>query len=117
MKSPDFLDRHSLHSILFTPGELKQVLSTYSAGVLRKNWRDYAILSNSDQTQFAVVERGSGDQPRVLYALTKLKQGKKDPLFKVFDGEKPILQTTSFLEALQCFRHAGQKKPELKVMK
>ena len=103
------MPRIALDSIQFTPNQLRQVLSAYSEGVLRKGWKDYAILSAPNQTQFAVVERGSGDQPRILYSIIRINPGKKAAIYKVFDGEKPVLQTGSFLEALTRFRHLGDR--------
>ena len=104
MKSLDLARLGRVDTILFSARELREVLSAYSHGVLRKNWRDYAILTANHQTQFAVVERGSGDGARILFALTKTKPAKKDSIYKVFEGERPVYQGPSFLEALERFR-------------
>lgn len=107
--SLDLLRAHAVESIQFSPSQLRQVLSAYSEGVLRKGWKDYAILSATGQTQFAVVERGAGDQPRILFSIARISQPKKPATYKVFEGEKPVLQTGSFLEALTRFRHLGDR--------
>lgn len=112
LKSLDLVRGAALDTIQFSPSELRQVLSAYSEGVLRKGWKDYAILSATNQTHYAVVERGSSDQPRILFSISKTRIPKKESIYKVFEGEKPVLQTASFLEALTRFRHlGGQLRP------
>lgn len=104
LKSLDLVRGAAFDTIQFSPSELRQVLSAYSEGVLRKNWRDYAILSDSNQTLFAVVDSAGGDMPRILFAIARIHVPKKAPLYKVFEGEKPIMQSASFLAALTQFR-------------
>lgn len=91
--------------LLFSPSELKQVLSTYSQGVLIRNWKDYAIIPYDEQSTFAVVDNGV-----VAFSITKIKNGKGgEPSFLVHKRHLPVLKSQSFLEALTCFARGGEK--------
>jgi hypothetical protein len=105
------------HSSVFAHQELRQVLAAYSEGVLKKNWRDYAISSDKDQTVFCVIERGQGRPAAVLYSISKTKSKKSNGthFYRVFDGDRQIARTDSFMEALNIFRSAG--KPGAKKLK
>lgn len=102
-----FTGQQSLHSILFTPRQLRQILAAYSEGVLKKGWKDYALDSSSTQSVFSVIDH-QGDQGSVaLYSFSanKPKSKNKDRCFyRVFHRENQILRTESFLEALEFFR-------------
>ena len=105
---------------VFAHQELRQVLAAYSEGVLKKNWRDYAIASEKNQTVFCVIERGQGKPTAVLYSISKTKSHKSNgqPFYRVYDGERQIARTDSFLEALNIFRRAGTPgDKKLKVVK
>ena len=111
---------NTTHASVFAHQELRQVLAAYSEGVLKKNWRDYAIASDKDQTVFCVVERGQGAPAAVLYSLSKTRSKKAggDDFYRVFEGERQICRTTSFLEALSVFRACGKPgQKKLKVIK
>lgn len=97
------------HPSVFTHTQLRQVLSAYSEGVLRKNWRDYAINSDKDQTVFCVIERGQGQPPTILYSISRAKSRKNggNDYYRVFDGERQLCRSDSFIEALNCFRTLG----------
>ena len=103
------------HSSVFSHRELRQVLSAYAEGVLAKNWKDYAISSEPNQTTFCVIERGQGAPMAVIYSISKTRSQKQSgrDFYRVFDGEKQICRSESFLEALTVFRaagHIGEKK-------
>lgn len=105
--------------VLFTAAQLRQVLSAYAEGVLIKNWRDYAIDSGAGQTSFCVVERGQGQPAAVLYSISRTKaqkSGNRD-YYRVFDGEKQVCRSESFLEALGVFRELGKPGPPKKKLK
>jgi hypothetical protein len=105
---------------VFAHQELRQVLAAYSEGVLKKNWRDYAIASEDNQTVFCVIERGQGRPAAVLYSISKTRAKKSGDAYyyRVFDGERQIARTESFMEALNIFRHAGTPgAKKLKVVK
>lgn len=109
-------------AVLFTSSELRQVLSAYAEGVLSKNWRDYAIDSADKQTTFCVIERGQGHPAAVLYSISRHKSQKSGgrDYYRVFDGERPVCRSESFLEALNMFRDIGkpgQKKKAFKIVK
>lgn len=108
-------------AILFTHVELRQVLSAYAEGVLTKNWRDYAIDSADKQSTFCVIERGQGQPAAVLYSISRTKSQKSNgkDFYRVFDGDRQICRTESFLEAVSVFREIGkpgQKKKKFKVI-
>ena len=112
-----------VHSSVFSHSELRQVLTAYAEGVLHKNWKDYAINSESNQTTFCVVERGQGLPMAIIYSISKTrsqKQNGKD-FYRVFDGEKQVFRSESFLEALNAFRSIGKpgekKSRKLKVIR
>ena len=99
---------------VFSHSELRQVLSAYAEGVLQKGWKDYALNCDKDQTTFCVIERGEGVPQTVIYSISRTRSKNKD-FYRVFEGERQILRTEKFLEALNCFREIGkpgQKKPK-----
>lgn len=116
----------SLIPIVFTAAELRQILAAYSEGVLKKGWRDYGFQTAADETLFGVIERGGEDGDRgkaILCSLTKTLSRKSGDgaSFLVCDGERPVLRTGSFLEALTAFRALGVaggkgRKTPLKVV-
>jgi hypothetical protein len=103
IKSPD----GAMHPFLFTPSELRQLLSAYSEGVLKKHWKDYGIQSTPKETLFAVIERSEHASNTAI--ICGLKKSNTAPHFFVYDGEKPVLKTTSFLEALNKFKSLDPK--------
>lgn len=111
---------HGTHASIFNHQELRQILGAYSEGVLKKNWRDYAIASEPDQTAFYVVDRAGGEGMSVMYSISKVRSSKnKDQYYyRVFDGEKQICRTQKFMEALSVFRDSGKvKKQSLKLVR
>lgn len=114
----------TLHPILFSPPELRQILSVYSEGVLSKHWKDYGFQTAPKETLFAVIERAEGAGQAVLCGIKKVKPAKsnQDPLYLVYDGEKPVHKGGSFLEALETLRAldpkaSKTKRRNLKVVK
>lgn len=104
-------------SVLFTPTELRQVLSAYSSGVLRKGWRDYAIDTVNNQTIFSVIDRVSEDGDISVYcsiSKNKPQKAKGNPYYKVMLREKPLIKTESFLEALDVFKRIDDVKKSSK---
>lgn len=99
--------------LLFSPAELRQVLSVYSDGVMHKGWRDYAIEGRSGQSLFSVVDHGfDGNGAGALFSLSKNTSAKQGgaPFYRVFEQSRQILRTESFLEALSALRQCGQPK-------
>jgi len=107
---------------VFTGMQLRQVLAAYGEGVLKKGWKDYALICEKDQTTFCVIERGEGIPQAVIYSISRTRSKNKD-FYRVFDREKQVLRSESFIEALNCFREIGvpgQKKKKsykLKLIK
>lgn len=113
----------TISSSVFTHGELRQVLSAYSEGVLYKGWKDYAITCEPQQTTFCVVERGAGAPMAEIYSLSRTRSQKSNgrDYYRVYDGQSLVFRTESFLEALNMFREIGKvgaKKPKkFKIIK
>lgn len=119
-------DPHSGHisPLLFTPMELRQILSAYGEGVLKKNWRDYAITSLKNQSIFSVVDHMATEGTNALYGFSKEKSRQKDKkaFYRLFHRNVQIFRSDSFLETLEAFRSLDQssknpKKITLKVIK
>lgn len=113
----------TVNSIVFSHAELRQVLTAYSQGVLTKNWKDYAIHSDKDQTTFCVVERGQGTPMAVIYSISRTRSRKNNgnDFYRVYDGEQQIHRSESFLEALNVFQEVGRpgqkKNKKIKIIK
>jgi hypothetical protein len=101
---------------VFTHGQLRQVLAAYAEGVLKKGWKDYALHCDKDQTTFCVIERGEGIPQAVIYSISRTRSKHKD-FYRVFDREKQILRTESFIDALNYFREIGHSSKKKKVGK
>jgi hypothetical protein len=112
-----------VHSSVFSHHELRQVLAAYAKGVLSKNWKDYAIQSDKNQTTFCVIERGQGAPMAVIYSISRTRCAKQNgrDYYRVFDGERQICRTESFIEAINIFRTVGKpgekKSKKLKVIR
>lgn len=108
----------SLNRMLFSPQELRQVLSAYSEGVLRKGWKDYAIDANPQQSVFSVVDhQNEGGGSVALYSFSKNKPQSKGSdrfFYRIFHRDSQLLRTESFLEALAFFRELDGKPPSKK---
>ncbi len=98
---------HDTQSSVFSHGELRQILSAYGEGVLKKGWRDYAISCEKNQTTFCVIERGEGAPAAVIYSISRTKNNNKD-FYRVFEGQKQIFRSEKFLETLNVFRTIGK---------
>ena len=73
--------RHTKHQLLFSKTELNKILNTYSNGVIKDYWRDYAIdqtgtisafsiFKNSrEKATFCIVKRQENNRKVVRFAL------------------------------------------------
>jgi len=104
-------DHKKLQSLLFSSGELRQILSAYGEGVLNKGWKDYAISALSDKSVFSVVDHMAGSATNALYSLSKNKSRQKKGacFFLIHHREKQLFRSESFLEALSTFRCLDRK--------
>ena len=102
----------TVHSLLFTPGELRQVLSAYGEGVLKKGWRDYAITSLKNQSIFSVVDHMAVEGTNALYSLTKERSQQKNgtAFFRLLHRNTQIFRSESFIETLNAFRSLDQSQ-------
>lgn len=101
-----------LNKVLFTPGELRQVLSAYAEGVLQKGWKDYALDTNAGQSIFSVIDHQGDSGSVALYSFSKNKPQSKNSdrhFYRIFHREAQVLRTESFLEALEKFRELDKK--------
>ena len=111
-KSPNNTTDGTMHSFVFTPSELRQILGAYTEGVLKKNWKDYGIQATKKETLFAVIDRSENiTNTAIICALKKTRAAKasQQAQFSVYDGERVALKTASFLEALEFFRKLHPK--------
>lgn len=101
---------NNVHSVVFSHAELRQVLAAYAEGVLSKNWKDYAISTENGQTTFCVIERGQGAPAAVVYSISRTRSRKQSghDFYRVYDGEKQVFRSESFLAALSAFREIGK---------
>ena len=73
-------------NLFFSRNELNKILSCYSLGVTRGNWKDYSINFNQNEVSFFIYKH-SKTLPDCI--LTKYKKNKKNKiLFKLKLGEK-----------------------------
>ena len=114
----------SLNKLLFTPSELRQILSAYGEGVMGKGWRDYAITSLPRQSIFSVVDHMAGEGTGQLYGFSKERSQKAadKSFYRLFYRSEQIFRSESFLETLEAFRTLDKKggkrgKVDLKVIK
>lgn len=108
----EYPDQHGhIHALLFTPRELRQVLSAYGEGVLRKGWKDYAITSLKGQSIFSVVDHMAVEGTNALYSFTKeaSKQNNGKPYYRIMHRDAQIFRSESFIETLNAFRSLDKK--------
>lgn len=88
--------------VFFSKGELGQILSAYSMGVIKGDWRDYAIDRHADTATFSIF-RSTREHP--LYSVVKSqKPGQSGPTFALFNGPKPVTSSGSLAKVMERFR-------------
>jgi len=94
--------RRAKREVFFSKRELGQILSAYSMGVIKGDWRDYAIDRHGNMATFSIF-RSSREHP--VYSVVKsLKPGQNDPTFALFNGPKPITSSGSLATVMDRFR-------------
>tara|TARA_B100001123_G_C14886771_1_gene858204 strand:+ start:87 stop:425 length:339 start_codon:yes stop_codon:yes gene_type:complete len=72
--------------LFFSKYELNLILSCYSFGVVRGNWKDYSINSNDNEAKFCFYKHTFASPE---YSLIKYKKNKKNKFcYKISFGEK-----------------------------
>jgi hypothetical protein len=88
--------------VFFSKRELGEILSAYSIGVIKGDWRDYAIDRGGNMATFSIF-RSSREHP--LYSVVKTqKPGQTDPEFALFNGPKPVTSSGSLAAVMNRFR-------------
>ena len=88
--------------VFFSKRELGEILSAYSMGVIKGDWRDYAIDRGYHMATFSIF-RSSREHP--LYSFVKTqKPGQNDPVFALFNGPKPVTSSGSLSTVMNRFR-------------
>ena len=93
---------HRKPEVFFSKRELGEILSAYSMGVIKGDWRDYAIDKGHHMATFSIF-RSSREHP--LYSFVKTqKPGQNDPVFALFNGPKPVTSSGSLSTVMNRFR-------------
>ena len=88
--------------VFFSKRELGEILSAYSMGVIKGDWRDYAIDRGNHMATFSIF-RSSREHP--LYSFVKTqKPGQNDPVFALFNGPKPVTSSGSLSTVMNRFK-------------
>ena len=77
MHSLSFAKGFNNSKLFFSKNELSKILSCYSFGVSRGNWKDYAINFNQNEANFFIF-KNSFSSPECV--LTKTKKTKKNEI-------------------------------------
>ena len=95
--------RRGKREVFFSKRELGEILSAYSMGVIKGDWRDYAIDRGGHMATFSIF-RSSREHP--LYSVVKTqKPGQSDPVFALFNGPKPVTSSGSLSTVINRFRN------------
>lgn len=88
--------------VFFSRRELGQILSAYSTGVIKGDWRDYAIDRNGHTASFSIF-RSSRERP--VYAFVKTQRpGQPDPVFVLFCGPRTLASSASLSTVMDRFQ-------------
>ena len=94
--------RRAKPDVFFSKRELGEILSAYSMGVIKGDWRDYAIDRNGYMATFSIF-RSSRENP--LYAVVKTqKPGQSKPVFALFNGPKSLASSGSLATVMDRFK-------------
>ncbi len=76
MNSVSFDKRFNNSKLFFSKTELSKILSCYSLGVSRGNWKDYAINFNINEASFLIYKNAVGFPHCILTKSLKKKKNK-----------------------------------------
>ena len=66
--------RHTSHKLLFSKTELTKILNSYSNGVIKDHWRDYAIDQNGSISMFSIFKNS---REKATFCITKRRANTK----------------------------------------
>ena len=66
--------RHTSHKLLFSKTELTKILNSYSNGVIKDHWRDYAIDQNGSISMFSIFKNS---REKAIFCITKRRANSK----------------------------------------
>ncbi|MDE0811246.1 MAG: DUF2794 domain-containing protein, partial [Alphaproteobacteria bacterium] len=85
--------RRGKPEVFFSKRELGEILSAYSMGVIKGDWRDYAIDRSCHMATFSIFK---SSREHSLYSFVKTqKPGQIDPVFALFNGPKAVTSSGS----------------------
>ena len=67
--------RHTSHKLLFSKTELTKILNSYSNGVIKDLWRDYAIDQNGSISMFSIFKNS---REKATFCITKRQENNKN---------------------------------------
>ena len=98
--------------LFFSKKELSKILSCYSLGVTRGNWKDYNINFNNNEASFLIYKH-SNALPECI--LTKYKKHKKNKIsFKLKLGEKNNKNSDKIEDLIAILKRKNIKLIKLK---
>ncbi|MBH66910.1 MAG: hypothetical protein CMM58_01005 [Rhodospirillaceae bacterium] len=89
--------KHSGNSLYFSKAELNKILSTYSDGVIKDYWRDYAIDQNGMISVFSIF-KNSHERPS-FYVIKKNRAGSQTSSF-VLQYRQKVIETSHLLDPI-----------------
>jgi hypothetical protein len=70
-----FVENFHNSKLIFSKNELRKILSCYSSGVSKGNWKDYAIFFDNHETSFCMFKHSLASPDCIL---TKTDKSKKN---------------------------------------
>ncbi len=88
--------------VFFSRSELAAIVTAYSSGVIKGDWRDYAIDRRDDTALFSIF-RSSREHPVYVFVKTQ-KPDQNQPTFALFNGPRRLASSTSLTRVMDRFR-------------
>ena len=86
--------------LFFSKGELSKILSCYSLGVSKGNWKDYAISFTKNEASFYMFKHSLSQPDCILTKTNKFKKNKFIYNLKIHNRKKTIFTEIDNLLAL-----------------
>lgn len=87
--------------VFFSKAELAKIISAYSIGVIKGDWRDYAIDRSGNTAVFSIF-RSSRERPVYVFVKTQ-KPDQNQPTFSLFTGPRRLATSTSLTSVMDRF--------------
>jgi len=100
-----FVENFHNSKLIFSKNELRKILSCYSIGVSKGNWKDYAIFFDNHETSFYMFKHSLASPDCILTKTDKSKnnitynlklQNKKKARFTQIDDLLALLKRREF---------------------